>query len=477
MSYQLPTNMSGDVAIKSVCVHYPDYPEFKSALLGALLFFTKWTAWERDSEHNASMAAHLWSMAHDETVKTWDDVCANCDDEMNCDEIRDIISEELAKMTIYNNIYNGCGCGCGGASGGLTGTGNGVDTQPPDDYVPPVDEPIVQPPEPEYTPDFAQYKCDAAYYLHYKFRQEFLELQNLWDIGEFEFERVGGVIDSAVGWVGALALWTWERYYVLVGSFTDFLAHDTTKELTLAWDGIQQELVCEMVNADGVNEVRDAFRAKIDGLPVSWWGRYYLSLLEQSIDYASIFYPEDYTEIVIDPSFQNRDCSACGQEPSVLLSTWYYAGTGTSGLDGGYDNDCGAGSKTTVTERENTAGSFDAAVSLVKETQYGGYEFRLNRNQNLTDATYFDLTLDHLVGAQEWTMRVYSADSNIIYEQTIAASAKQEWTLTTSDLDFVLVDTIQLHRKNAAYNAACPITFDFKVTVDTDSAVWFMPTV
>lgn len=64
-----------DAEFCSVCVCFPDYPEYRAALLGSLNYLAQWTAWERDSAHSARKSAALWLVANEATKECWDMPC------------------------------------------------------------------------------------------------------------------------------------------------------------------------------------------------------------------------------------------------------------------------------------------------------------------------------------------------------------------------------------------------------------------
>lgn len=302
MPYLLPSNLTGNEEISSVCVHYPDKPEFKSALLGALTFFTKWVAWERTDDYRAMDAAMLWYKAHELTIADWEKECGDCGDCMTEDEIRDLINQELENMTINNCITVNCGCGtCG------TGAPSGIDSVPPVDYVPPEPEPLDEPEQPAPTSDYLQYRCNATHYLYFQFRSAVLQLGTLKETGSITMEQYDEVVTGTLGFLGTLGLVVWEVYYAIVSWLLGRVS-ESGAEMAQIMDANYDLFICAIYNADGVNDMRERFLAVIEGLPMSWAGRYWLKLLEQNIVWSEWLYYEDWEEVEFPPSYQSRTC-------------------------------------------------------------------------------------------------------------------------------------------------------------------------
>lgn len=197
-AYPIPSNL---LPVDDFCakVYIPNGDDYRRAFLGAYTFFGSWVAWERDREHNATIAAGRWREAMEKTLDSWGDGCAGVPtDEEFCnmteEEFRLLMQEELNKMavTIYNT--QNCGCGCDGTGGSVAG--GGADLTAPDvpivdpvDYIPPVDVPAGLNPS-------DQQKCEMANYLVYTIRmalmrmvdhsgnyENFIEyLQSLWGL-------------------------------------------------------------------------------------------------------------------------------------------------------------------------------------------------------------------------------------------------------------------------------------------------------
>ncbi len=319
MPYLLPhSGLTGNESTTSVCVHFPDVPEFRSALLGALLYFTKWTAWERDEDHTGTVAAKLWRDAHEKTVSGWLDVCVGgCADMCSCDEIRTIIVEEMDKMAITNCVTVNCGgggCCCG--NGGKDMDKEPTDYVPPD--IPPKPEPTIPPPTEEYL----AFKCARSYELHYVFREASRRIGELFVVSDATYTKVNDILFTTLGiYGGALAI-LWDTFYLLMSWLGKALAQATMSQITSAIAVAQELFVCAAYGSSGVNDASGRWRSVIDSLSISWAARYYLKLLEQSIDYAYWLFPEDWQTIVLDITWARRSCANCqgpalGPEPTL----------------------------------------------------------------------------------------------------------------------------------------------------------------
>lgn len=73
--YQLPDGDAYTDELACCLVFYPDKPEYRRALLGSLVYLSKWLAWERDSEKRGKDAARAWQNAVDETLECWNMAC------------------------------------------------------------------------------------------------------------------------------------------------------------------------------------------------------------------------------------------------------------------------------------------------------------------------------------------------------------------------------------------------------------------
>lgn len=210
--YKIPENPSPD-EMGCILVFYPDDPGYLAALLGAITHMGTWTAWERDPDKRAILAAAAWKEANECTLSSM-----SCISDLVTvlGEIRDAIlsqqisldagelvtavgavataidnqqltidpsgllpalagieeaiegiecgggmSEEDMAITITQNC--GCGCGCGST------------TTPPADLELPEDPdaPPVEISEPPVNPSLAQ-KCSLSHFLIYNLRLSLL---------------------------------------------------------------------------------------------------------------------------------------------------------------------------------------------------------------------------------------------------------------------------------------------------------------
>lgn len=77
--YKLPALVTVEEELACTIVYYPDKPEYRQALMGALLHFGTWTAWERDAAKRGRLAAKSWQAANELTMEC---LMANCFDEV-----------------------------------------------------------------------------------------------------------------------------------------------------------------------------------------------------------------------------------------------------------------------------------------------------------------------------------------------------------------------------------------------------------
>jgi hypothetical protein len=231
-------------------------------------------------------------------------------------EIRDAIGASPSEDDMTTIINNVCCGGCG--SGSCNGSGDtGVDQLPPPDY-----EEDLELPEPDEipppTPDYQSWKCSRSYWLHYTYRNESMQLSSLVETGQANY---GAVVEAlaplaAEGNLGYTLLFF--AYQWLITKAIEAFSSDSAATILSAVTSAQSDYVCALYNSDGVNNARARFRAVTDNLSLSWVSRYYLQLLEQSIDYEQWLYADDWQSIEIPVSWRNRDCSCSGTSGGVL---------------------------------------------------------------------------------------------------------------------------------------------------------------
>jgi len=188
----------------SVCVCFPDYPEYRAALLGSLHFLSTWVAWERDADHSAAKSAELWRVANEATKENWEMACGG-------NSLPPVIN-----VTVNNS------CGTGGGSTNLYCVNQDGDTivnpPPVTDYpteptlpLPPgmTDPPVIVPDEgtpPDGFADWADYNaaaCDAANTLWKWAMDSLLFVRELLDERIFQITTVFAlVVNFALGGIG-----------------------------------------------------------------------------------------------------------------------------------------------------------------------------------------------------------------------------------------------------------------------------------
>ncbi|GAI01386.1 unnamed protein product, partial [marine sediment metagenome] len=73
--YPLPDGELGEDDIVCQLVYLPDRPEYWQALFDGLHYFTKWRAWERDTDKRGKEAAANWREAFELTAECWRMTC------------------------------------------------------------------------------------------------------------------------------------------------------------------------------------------------------------------------------------------------------------------------------------------------------------------------------------------------------------------------------------------------------------------
>jgi hypothetical protein len=299
--------------LRCVRVYIPDDPLYLAALLGSITYLGTWAAWERDELHRGRLAALAWKDANERTLDELstgcDGNCPDCPDcdlcDMTADELRQLIAEELEKMTINitNNVGCGCGCGCGC---GATSTG-GADTTPVDNPVP---DPENYPPgEDPGTNQSPNQKCSMANYFVYTIRLGLLHavtydgnhpgynsfLRSLWD----------GVRDHVEDWLDDLSygLYSWIMAQ-LNGDAT------ATSRITDIFDQHYNYYVCQLFNAESEQEAYyNLYYAFVGTLsqdePVMTAAQDLASVLPFGLLFANS------GAINIPAGFENREC--CGE--------------------------------------------------------------------------------------------------------------------------------------------------------------------
>jgi hypothetical protein len=73
--YQLPPGDAFTDELECALVFFPDKPEYRRALLGALTYFETWLAWELDDSKRGKDAARAWALANFCTLECWNMAC------------------------------------------------------------------------------------------------------------------------------------------------------------------------------------------------------------------------------------------------------------------------------------------------------------------------------------------------------------------------------------------------------------------
>lgn len=127
--------------IRGFCVFLPDDPDCLADFVGALTFFTKWVAWERDNDKNGRYMASLWLAAFEQTM-------LNFYTSEGCGDMAE-------PCTVVVNNYVNCGCGasstdtmyCVNDDGTITINPPAIPDQPVPPEIPLPDD-MTEPPDP-----------------------------------------------------------------------------------------------------------------------------------------------------------------------------------------------------------------------------------------------------------------------------------------------------------------------------------------
>lgn len=457
--YLLPDQLE---PVDDLCfrVYVPNMPEYRRAFLGAYTSLGMWTVWERDSRKGGSIAASRWRDSIDKTLESWPDGCGCGDDgvdDMTPDELRELIAEELKKMTITINNTNNCGC-CGGGTSSGTVVSDGSNL-PPDGY----DTPVIVPIEPVDTVDNVD-KCNRVGFLLVTYRTAVLQA----------IEKVSGTFTDAVGWfaglwnwlfVGDFSFddWTMIRGWISVGNLTDF------EDFTHAYDTNFDAMVCSAYSSLSAADAKDVVRELLENYvwsELSVYGRLVAKRIFELVPFGVAF--DKAIAADIPPGYQNRKC--CGQEPvNALLGLWvpWY-----SGATEAYPYD---GVLTSYRESVNVQDEVDCELVLKRTAQYTPYQFSLIRTCVMPDASQFAVTIRQNGHTAGWKVRLLG-NASVLAEKSGSGA---EFTL-----DFAaelaagtianMVTDVAIFRNEEVYATASPRSFNMEFEIETDSEEFYV---
>lgn len=293
------------VDFSCVKVYYPNDTLYLSALLGSLGYLATWRAWQQDSEKTGKLAAQLWKNANDLTYETLTDGCGGSSNdcelcEMTEEELRNLISEELEKMTITINNCN-CGCGCGN---GCTGTGG--NQLPPGDIPDNTNPPTLPGSTQDITGDeVTPTMCAIANYMLLNWRTAIISINNgsLSQDGyqNFIYELFQGVWD----WITDSATVFLETLGIFNASTSD------TGVLVSEIDSNYDALQCAMMQEGTQAEIAQSLFDIVDGMALGFSTKYYMKKMLSYMPLTSIRESNVVNNLTIDEAYYNRGCPAC----------------------------------------------------------------------------------------------------------------------------------------------------------------------
>lgn len=235
-----------------------------------------------------------------------------------CDDIRNIIREELENMTIsITNTNTNCCCGaCGGGCSGATTPPiaspppPGVDN-PPQPPIPPDND--TPPPDVTEDVEYRQFSCNMAHYMYFLVRSAVIESMASWDrnrflsVGAFipmredagQFVRPGGAQEAA---------WSYWEWLLVVWSNDDML--DLLRQMDLRYN----EFVCALSGTFTASLRRERFLTVLEQMPINENQKRWVRLMVSGIEFHSWFNPSDFAQVQesLPASYQDRDCPCQG---------------------------------------------------------------------------------------------------------------------------------------------------------------------
>lgn len=301
--YALPDGDAYTEEVACIKVYVPDRPEYRRALLGSITYLGTWIAWERDEQKRGRDASRAWRRANDRTLNEWAEGC-DCEECEYCfasiDEIEEWIAES-DEMTI-NVVQNCCcGCGCGRQCDGHQ------PPDPPDDYVPPWDDPEGDAP-PIPGQDYLQAKCNAIAYLLYAYRLAVLQWIDALETYEGFLQWWGGLFGSLVtGDLPDLAYGTYLQLLAMAQGYSSPVGLITTM-----YDEHYNEMRCHLYSGRDASTTFDTWMTYLSATvwaPMPTAVRVALLQIASLMPIETIF--DDPESLDLPAGFSNRDCSDC----------------------------------------------------------------------------------------------------------------------------------------------------------------------
>lgn len=264
--YLIPDNPQPN-ELNCLLVFYPDDPMYLAALLGSITYLGTWTAWERDPDKKARLAAAAWKDANECTLDSMscvtdlvnaltginqtlaaiqqaienqqisldtgdivtavNGVQAAIENQQLSLDTGDIVTavngvqaaiENLTFDSVISEddmsiVINNCCCSCGGS----TSTTPPIPDEIPPDYTPPAPMPNPDEPDPE-TESVTADTCAYVHYLLVKWRQTVIAACN----GEITLDNVIAKFQQTFSDSSTIINWaieSWPELYTYIGLY------------------------------------------------------------------------------------------------------------------------------------------------------------------------------------------------------------------------------------------------------------------
>lgn len=308
VGYLLPDGDAYTDELACMMLFYPDKPEYRQALFGALDFFGTWLAWEKEPEHKGKDAALAWSEAIALT--------RDCIDMNTCETMLELLTE----------IRNNTGIYCCDV----------VDVSDGDQYTDEVEDGVGDVPQNIIDAGYADDAADWDGFDDYKCMIAHLMIENIQaQVAKIESfmlptgAMAGGVVALAAimaailtggaailvyGIVVAIGLTS--VVYAALALIGEAGMSDLVDDLVTHYDA----LVCSIYEADGSAAAVVALKDEIDELfnPVPATILKALNLpVQLKALYNGRYDQQDIAEILADDGYDLGDytCVPCGAEP------------------------------------------------------------------------------------------------------------------------------------------------------------------
>lgn len=370
----------------------------------------------------------------------------------NFPQFAPVTSEENMAVNVTQTVN----CGCGGAGGTVSNVVD--DSAPPDGYTIP---PIV-PPVPIDTVQNVD-KCNRATYLVVSFRNAVLTLSQG---AEGSFTAFSDWFDGIIGWLVGYVPLSYDVYlkiksWSVAGEFTN------TDNFLSAFDPNFDAMVCSLYSSATPEAGKVALRQMLETFvldSVSPAMKLAILSVFENIPFDLMY--DASADVVLPPGYVGREC--CGSIPvDNVQDVWEYQITGITSPYG----TCGTSQ---LTETVNQASAVDVAMSLNKDSQYGGYDAKIFRDTPIGDATNFSFEFNQSGNMKQWTLYFRNGMGTSIHSVVIPQQAYTFASVNLSAFDKTAVSRIEFVRQSDVYAESCPRTFAIDFTITTDSEDWLV---